>query len=232
MSEAGRERLVSVGGGVEAAVGVPLAKFEFTLAGRTWRIHAARDHASLMAAADGLVTFPFGLLLWESARALAEVLAENREMVAGRTVLELGAGVGMPGIIARALGAAAVRQTDHSSESLALCRANAEENGVEGIEVALANWDAWTDARTYDLIIASDVIYERAAHAPLAAILDRNLASGGRALLADPGRQDTPLFLADLAAAGWKSAQRRRTVPSVLPGGTETVAIDIIELWR
>jgi predicted nicotinamide N-methyase len=232
MGEAGATGLGLIGGGVEAIVGVPLATFEFNLGGRTWHIQAARDHASLMVAADRFVTFPFGLLLWESGQALAEALVERSDEVAGRTILELGAGVGMPGIIARALGAAAVRQTDHSSESLALCRANAEANRVDGIEVALANWDAWTDTRTYDLIIGSDVVYERAAHAPLAAILERNLASGGRVLLADPGRQDTPLFLADLAAADWRSVQGKRIVPAMLPGGAENVEIDIIELWR
>jgi predicted nicotinamide N-methyase len=232
MGETAREDGGLTGGAGKVPTDVPLAEFTFRIAGRSWRILAARDHAALMAAADRFVAFPFGLLLWESAQALAEALADDKESVAGRSVLELGAGVGLPGIIARALGASAVRQTDHISEALALCRANAEKNGIDGIELALANWDAWTDAGSYDLIIGSDVVYERAAHAPLAAILDRNLAAGGRVLLADPGRQDTPLFLADLAAAGWKSARHRRTLAALLQGGAETVDIDIIELWK
>jgi len=232
MSEAAAKEKREAADGVAETIGVPLSVFTLPIAGRSWHVRAARDHASLMAAADRFVAFPFGLLLWESAQALAEALADDKESLAGRTVLELGAGVGLPGIVARWLGAAAVRQTDHISEALALCRANAEENGVGGIEVALANWDAWTDAHTYDLIIGSDVIYERSAHAPLAAILDHNLAPGGRVLLADPGRQDTPLFLADLTATGWKSARRRRAVPALLPGGAESVGVDIIELWK
>lgn len=216
----------------EASVGIPLAEFPLTLAGRSWGIVAARDHASLMAVIDNFVAFPFGLLLWESAVALADALAEQREKVAGKSVLELGAGVGLPGIVARYLGAAPVRQTDHITETLSLCRLNAERNGVSGIDLALANWDAWTDTETYDLIIASDVIYERAAHAALTAILDRNLKPGGRALFADPGRQDTPLFLGALAAAGWKSSRQQHTVEAMLPGGADEVGIDIIELWR
>lgn len=217
---------------VAEAVGIPLAVFTLPIGGRSWRIRAAQDHVSLMDAADRFFAFPFGLLLWESAPALAADLAEDKERIVGRSVLELGAGVGLPGIVARAAGAAAVRQTDHVSEALTLCRANAQANGVDGIELALANWDAWTDARTYDVIIGSDVVYERSAHASIAAILERNLAPGGRVLLADQGRQDTPRFVADLAAAGWQSDQRRRTVPALLPGGAEKVAIDIIELWR
>jgi predicted nicotinamide N-methyase len=217
---------------LERSVGVPLAEFTFTIAGRDWRIQAARDHASLMGAVETYAAFPFGLLVWESAEALAAALVERPELVAGKSVLELGAGVGFPGIVARAVGAASVRQTDNVVQALTLCRVNAEQNGVEGIELVLANWDAWTETQTYDVIIGSDVIYERAAHAPLMAILERNLAPGGRALIADPGRQDTPLFLSEPAAAGWKSAQTKRTVPSMMPGGADTVDVDIVELWR
>jgi methyltransferase-like protein 23 len=216
---------------LEKSVGVPLAEFTFTIAGRDWRIQAARDHASLMGAVETYAAFPFGLLVWESAEALAAELAARPELAAGKSVLELGAGVGFPGIVARAVGAS-VRQTDNLAQALTLCRVNAEQNGVEGIELALANWDAWTETRTYDVIIGSDVIYERTAHAPLMAIVGRNLAPGGRVLIADPGRQDTPLFLAELAAAGWKSARHKRMVPSMMPGGADTVDVDIIELWR
>ncbi len=219
-------------GAAEVAFGVPLADFTFKIAGRTWTIRAARDQDALMVAADCFVAFPFGLLIWESAQALAEALAEDKAAVADRSVLELGAGVGFPGIVARSVGAASVRQTDHISEALDLCRINAAANDVEGIELALANWDAWNDPRRYDLIIGSDVIYERQAHAPLIAILERNLAAGGRAIIADPRRQDTPLFLADLAGAGWKSARRSRKIAAMMQGGTDVVDIDIIELWR
>jgi predicted nicotinamide N-methyase len=232
MSEQGTEISHDGGAGGFEAGGVPLAEFTFQIGGRAWRVRAARDHASLMEASDRFFAFPFGLLLWESAIGLAAELAERPETVAGRTVLEVGAGVGLPGIVARAAGAAAVLQTDHVSEALALCRINAEANGVAGIELAFANWDAWTDEHSYDVIIGSDIVYERSAHAALVAILERNLAAGGRALIADQGRQDTPLFIADLAARGWQSRQRQRTAPALMPGGADTVTIDIIELWR
>lgn len=232
MQDVTREGNAAVTNEAKALVGVDLAEFPLTLAGRDWRIEAASDHAALMAVIDDFAAFPFGLLLWESSIALAEALADQRDRIAGKSVLELGAGVGLPGIVARYLGAAPVRQTDHISETLSLCRVNAEKNGVSGIDLALANWDAWTDAGTYDLIIASDVIYERTAHAPLTAVLGRNLVPGGRALFADPGRQDTPLFLEGLAAAGWKTSQQRRVLPALLQGGSDEVSIDIIEIWR
>lgn len=204
----------------------------FTIGGRDWSIRSARDHAALLDVADGLVEFPFGLLLWESAPVLAEALVERAGDIVGRRVLELGAGAGLGGIVARALGAAAVVQTDHIAEALVLCRWNAAANGVSGIELRRADWSAWTDDGLYDVVIGSDVLYDRAAHEPFAAILERNLAPGGRVLLADPGRQDTPLFLDRMRAAGWRIARTSRTVDTLLPGGADTVEIAVLDMRR
>lgn len=212
--------------------GVPLASFSFHLGGRDWSIRAARDHAALLDVLDRFAEFPFGLLLWESGPALAAALTERASLVAGKRVLELGCGVGFPGIVARWLGAASVHQTDHIAEALQLARLNAGANGVHGIAHTLADWSRWNDAARYDVIIASDVLYDRAAHTAFAAVVERNLARGGRVLLTDPRRQDTPLYLAEAAAAGWHVTSESRTVPALLPGGADTLTIDVIELKR
>jgi nicotinamide N-methyltransferase len=46
---------------------------------------------------------------WNAARALAGFLQRNPELYAGRTVLELGAGGGLPGLVAAKCGARKVR---------------------------------------------------------------------------------------------------------------------------
>lgn len=210
--------------------GLPLGTFELAIAGRTWRIRAARNHDALLEAAEALSVFPYGLLLWESAPVLAEVLAGHE--VAGKSMLELGAGVGLAGIVAAHLGAR-VRQTDHSMEALALCRFNAAANGVAGIEVAAGDWNDWRDETRYDLVIGSDVLYDRVAFKPLLAILEQNLAPGGRVVLTDPGRGDTPMFLSVARLAGWRVETRRITTPALIPAnGRTSVAIDAIEMQR
>jgi predicted nicotinamide N-methyase len=212
--------------------GLPLVQTAFDIAGRRWIIHAVEDQDALLGASEEFAEFPFGLLLWESAPVLAEALAKRPEWVAGRSVLELGAGVGLAGVVARHLGGH-VRQTDHIAETLALCRMNAEANGIPGIDVALANWNDWRDEACYDLIIGSDVLYERADHAPVLTILRRNLAPGGRVLLTDPGRDDTGQFLATLESAGWRVERSVIRVPALVPTRpNDIVGVTLIEARR
>ncbi len=61
-----------------------------------------------------------------------------------------------------------------------------------GIEVAAGDWNGWRDEARYDLIIGSDVLYDRAAFKPLLLIIEQNLAPGGRVVLSDPGRGEFP----------------------------------------
>ncbi len=69
-----------------------------------WRLACVQNQDALLDASATLEHFPFGFLLWESAVGLARFLAGNPEMARGRQVLEIGAGVGLPGL-ARALSA-------------------------------------------------------------------------------------------------------------------------------
>ena len=58
---------------------------------------------------------PYGIVLWPAAIALAHEIASRQ--VAGMRVLELGAGTGLPGIVAASLGAHVV-QTDKQELAL------------------------------------------------------------------------------------------------------------------
>ncbi len=166
----------------------------FEIAGRRWTIRSVRDQQSLLAALDRLDEFPFGLLLWESAPALAAALVERVPDLTGKTVLELGAGAGLPGLVAAHLGAE-VTQIDHSAWTVALARDNAVANGLTGVRHERADWATFSPLVPFDLILGSDVLYDRDAHDAVLSIIARCLAPAGRVLLADPSRQDTPLFV-------------------------------------
>jgi predicted nicotinamide N-methyase len=146
---------------------------------------------------------PYGLALWPAAIALAHELASRAADLAGKRVLEIGSGTGLPGIVAATYGARVV-QTDRHEAALAQGRANAERNGTRSIEHRLADWTAWTDTDRYDMILGADVLYAPRFHAALRAIFDTNLAAGGVLLLTDPFRSASLQLMEAMEQDGWR----------------------------
>jgi methyltransferase-like protein 23 len=151
---------------------------------------------------------PYGLTLWPASIALAHELVSRSAELRGRRILELGAGTGLPGIVAASYGAHVV-QTDRLEEALAIGRLNAERNGMRSIEHRVADWTAWTDTERYDFILGGDVIYAPRLHPSLRGIFDNNLAPGGRVLLGDPFRSASIRMLEEMEREGWKVSMTR-----------------------
>jgi predicted nicotinamide N-methyase len=144
---------------------------------------------------------PYWAELWPAAAALAEFLLA-RAPLAGEDVLELGAGLGIPGIAAALAGARSVVFTDYFEEALALAAENARLNGLARVETRLLDWRRPALTRRFRVVIGSDLLYERRNHAPLAATLAAALAEDGVAWIADPERAAARGFADALAAEG------------------------------
>lgn len=142
---------------------------------------------------------PYWCFCWASGLALARWLAEKPEWVAGKRVLDFGAGSGVAAIAAAKAGALEVVACDLDPLALEACRANAELNGVTLSYSA----DFFQEDDRFDLIIVADVLYDR-ANLPL---LDHFLTRGRQALVADSRVRDFqhPLYtrLAILDACTW-----------------------------
>lgn len=182
---------------------VPLQEFHTSLAGRDWAIL----HAGLMLTPPDEVKYfdnplPYGVALWPSAIALASEMEARATELRGKTVLELGAGTGLPGLVASHAGAHVV-QTDYETMALFICGLNGERNGVEGVDVRKVNWKEWDDDQRYDFIIGSDILYADTLHPALTGIFAGNLAPGGRVLLTDPLRALSLGLLESLHGTGW-----------------------------
>jgi methyltransferase-like protein 23 len=184
----------------------PLHEYRLRQAGREWTV---LHTGAILTQADEAhflrelkTSLPYGVALWPAAIALAHELASRADSFHGKRVLELGAGTGLPGIIAASLGAQ-VTQTDYHADALSLCRHNGARNQVESIEYRLADWTAWSDTERYDWILGSDILYGEALQAPLRRIFETNLAVGGRVLLADPFRRVSLQLLEGMEADGW-----------------------------
>jgi len=196
-----------------------LTRIAVRIADRDWAIWCVEDQDALLSLMSADADIPYGLLLWESAVALAQELEQQPQLVAGRRVLELGAGVGLPGLVARRLGGR-VHQTDKAEDTLRVAARNERENGLSGVERFAADWTHWTHTERYDVIIGADIFYETAMHSVLASIVERSIAPHGTVLVADPGRPQAIAFLSTLEDKGTRFGLRVRCVPPTCPLGS------------
>lgn len=131
---------------------------------------------------------PYWAWLWSGARLLAAELARGGDL-RGRRVLEIGCGLGLPGLAAAARGAD-VTFVDAEPAALAFVSTSVAANGLT-CATLVADFFGLDLVPRFDLVLAAEVAYDRARFADLAAVVVRHLAPGGTALLADGYRTDT-----------------------------------------
>lgn len=133
--------------------------------------------------------------IWPSSVAAGRRVIEQPALVAGKSVLEVGAGLGLGSVCAAMAGASAVVATDREADAVAFARANAALNDVAVHGVQL-DWSQPSpppeqhgdDAvaalqQPFDLVIAADVVYDESAVPLLARLLHARVASGGGTVL-------------------------------------------------
>lgn len=123
--------------------------------------------------------------LWPGAQYLALWL--RPEDVKGRSVLEVGCGIGLCGLVAATLGARTATLVDREPLALHMAMSTAALNGLE-VNARVADVASLEGIEDVDLVLASDVLYDSADTARrFAAFLQRTLEPrGGRAVVADP----------------------------------------------
>lgn len=143
---------------------------------------------------------PYGAALWPAAVGLGHALCARPELVRGKRVLELGAGVGLGSLVAKKLGAD-VTASDMHPDMATLCRFNAEKNGVEVPYVSF-DWADESYPERYDTLIGSDLLYDPKLTPLVLAVTKRLLKPGGRAIYSDPQRGQLTRLREGLKAAG------------------------------
>ncbi|VFR02178.1 unnamed protein product [Cuscuta campestris] len=169
-----------------------------------------------------------GAWIWDSALFLSEWLISSPARrasfdFAGKTVIELGAGAGLPGMAAAAvLGARRVVLTDVEALVPGL-KKNVEANGLgDRVEVSRLVWGsgewpsrlAWLEAAA-DVVLMSDVMYDAEAMEGLAETVKKVCREGTKVWAATEVRAYTGDCLAELEKAGFGILQ----LPSQLGEG-------------
>ncbi|TBU95745.1 protein methyltransferase [Stutzerimonas kirkiae] len=125
---------------------------------------------------------PYWCFCWASGLVLARKLAQHPEWVTGKRVLDFGSGSGIAAIAAARAGAAEVVACDIDPLALQACQANA---GLNDVRLGYSE-DLFAEERPYDLLLAADILYDR-ANLPL---LDQFLLRARQSLVADSRIRD------------------------------------------
>jgi predicted nicotinamide N-methyase len=133
---------------------------------------------------------PFWAFAWAGGQALARYLLDHPDEVAGRSVLDFGAGSGLIAIAAAKAGATSVLAAEIDNFAAAAIAANAALNDVE---IAVQTADLLATVKSgWDVVIAGDVCYERPMADQVTGWLRRMAANGALVLLGDPRRAYLP----------------------------------------
>lgn len=163
---------------------------------RVWRAqdpYSLLEDPQIQADFDRDQRMPYWAELWASSIYLCTRLLRHPELAAGKRVLELGAGLGLPGVAAAKACAQKIVISDIAPQAIAASRVTARENGFENdsrvcFEI-LDIYEPPTELGLFDLVMAGDVLFERRLRRPLLLCTKAMLKPDGEGLLLDPGRE-------------------------------------------
>ena len=171
------------------------------------------DTTSANTAMSGYV--PFWADLWPAARMLAKVI-QQETWTPGAEALELGCGLGLPGIVALSRGLK-VTFSDHDPSALRFAADNARLNGFENVSTLEFDWRQPPVDRWFAVIFGADLIYESNHAERLASCIKGLLAADGIAWVTDLERIPAKVLHAALETE--RLQYSTRVVRAGEPGG-------------
>lgn len=138
--------------------------------------------------------FPFWVKLWEAAMVLAYVMSSLPEPK-GKTVLELGAGLGAPGLAAAAAGFD-VTISDYEEIIMDFQRVSAAASGIHNVTFTHLDWLNPPEIAPFDILAGAEILFREEFFEPLLNVFKKYLKPDGFIYLAhDASRRSLPLFL-------------------------------------
>ncbi len=138
--------------------------------------------------------FPFWVKLWEAAMILSYALASLPDPK-GKTLLELGAGLGAPGITAAACGFD-VTLSDYEDIIMDFQKVSVAASGLNNVKCIHVDWLNPPEMEPFDVLTAAEVLFREEFFDPLLNVFGKYLKPGGTIYLAhDARRKCLPLFM-------------------------------------
>lgn len=143
--------------------------------------------------------------IWPSARKLADVM--QHVALDGRRVLELGCGLALASLVVHRRHGDVTASDCHPLAG-AFLTANLLLDRMPLLRYCRGDWDRSNpDLGEFDLIIGSDVLYERNQPAALASFIELHAARRAEVIIVDPNRGNRPAFHRNMAGLGFDHSE-------------------------
>jgi predicted nicotinamide N-methyase len=153
-------------------------------------------------------SWPLFGVVWPAGLALAEEMSQFP--IGGKSILEVGCGIGLCSLVLQQRGAN-ITASDYHPLAEEFLRHNTDLNGLLPIHFQNAPWAGPNPhLGRFDLIVGSDLLYERNHPALLAGFLACHTNPIAQVILTDPGRTYCGQFSTKMAAHGYTRTERRR----------------------
>jgi predicted nicotinamide N-methyase len=178
-------------------------------------------HGAALRAGISSATWPLFGLPWPSGAQLAARVA-LRPVNANERILEIGCGLALASLVAHRRGADVTASDNHPLAGSFLAE-NLRLNGLEPMKYRHGDWAA--DQResggpddaplpravhgAFELVIGSDLLYERDENGDLASFIERHCAPSCEVWIVDPDRSNRSAFSRRMAGAGFALREER-----------------------
>jgi predicted nicotinamide N-methyase len=152
--------------------------------------------------------WPIFGLLWPSGYQLAMRIAA-RPVRDGERILEMGCGLALTSLVAHRRGAD-ITASDHHPLAESFLRENERLNDLPALSFRHGDWSDPSDSpHCFDLLVGSDLLYERSAGPLLAAFIDQMASACAEVWIIDPDRGNRPAFNRSMNALGFERTEER-----------------------
>ena len=170
------------------------------VSGRDFCFYTPKTLDLFMDTEDVFNNFPLWAKIWEASIVLSEYLA-GIAPEPGKRFLEIGSGMGIPGIVASSFGHH-VTLTEYNPDALNFARANAEKNLSStnaDLEIVELDWNKPNLEGSFDIIFGSEIIYNDRDYQPILGLFKRFLKPGGEIILAERVRKTSIEFFRQIS---------------------------------
>ncbi len=199
---------------------------------KTIRLLKTADLEEVLAGRDpfaDVAEFPFWIRLWEAAMVLSYLLSSLPQAKEKKqTLLELGAGLGAPGLAAASAGFD-VTLSDYEDIILDFERVSSAASGLTGVKTLLLDWLNPPDLQPFDVIAGAEILFREEFLQPILSLVKSYLKPDGTLYLAHDIRRKSLSKFLELAREDFRIAVGKQVMNT--SRGQVTILVNSLK-WK